>query len=62
MTAATLYAAASLGLGSDRGSIEPRKRADLVVTDLTSVAHLTYELGRSPVRAVVKDALVAWRG
>lgn len=62
LTAATLNAAASLGLGSDRGSIEPGKRADLVVTDLTSAAHLTYELGRSPVRAVVKDGSVAWRG
>ena len=62
LTAATLNAAASLGLGSDRGSIEPGKRADLVVTDLTSAAHLTYELGRSPVRAVVKDGSVSWRG
>ena len=62
LTAATLNAAASLGLGSDRGSIEPGKRADLVITDLTSAAHLTYELGRSPVRAVVKDGRVAWRG
>lgn len=62
LTAATLNAAASLGLGSDRGSIEPGKRADLVITDLASAAHLTYELGRSPVRAVVKDGRVAWRG
>lgn len=62
LTAATLNAAASLGLGSDRGSIEPGKRADLVITDLASAAHLTYELGRSPVRAVVKDGCVAWRG
>ena len=62
LTAATLNAAASLGLGSDRGSIEPGKRADLVITDLASASHLTYELGRSPVRAVVKDGRVAWRG
>lgn len=62
LTAATLNAAASLGLGNDRGSIEPGKRADLVITDLASAAHLTYELGRSPVRAVVKDGRVAWRG
>lgn len=62
LTAATLNAATSLGLGEDRGSIEPGKRADLVVTDLPGAAHLTYELGRSPVRAVVKDGRVAWRG
>lgn len=62
LTAATLNAATSLGLGEDRGTLEPGKRADIVVTDLPGVAHLSYELGRSPVRAVVKDGRVAWRG
>ena len=61
LTGATLNAAASLGLAEDRGSIESGKRADLVVTDLPSHAHLTYELGRSPVRAVVKDGRVVHR-
>ncbi len=58
LTAATLNAAASLDLAHDRGTLEPGKRADLVVTDLPNHLHLTYELGRNPVRAVVKDGRV----
>ena len=58
LTAATLNAACSLGLGADRGSLEPGKRADLLVTDLPNHLHLTYELGRNPVRKVVKDGRV----
>ena len=60
LTAATLNAACTLGLGADRGTLEVGKRADIVVTDLPNARHLTYELGRSPVRAVVKDGRVAW--
>ncbi|MEM8711513.1 MAG: imidazolonepropionase [Planctomycetota bacterium] len=58
LVAATLNAAATLRLAHDRGTLEPGKRADLVVTDLPNHIHLTYELGRSPVRAVVKDGAV----
>ena len=61
LTAATLNAACCLGRGDDRGSLEPGKRADLVLTDLPHHGHLTYELGRSPVRAVVVEGRVAWR-
>lgn len=61
LTGATLNAAASLDLAADRGSIEVGKRADLVVTDLPNHHHLTYELGRSPVVAVVKDGRVVHR-
>ena len=61
LSAATLNAACSLGRGHDRGSIEVGKRADLVVTDLPHHGHLTYELGRSPVRAVFVEGQVAWQ-
>lgn len=61
ITAATLNAAATLGLASDRGTIEPGKRADLVITDLPNHHHLTYELGRSPVSAVVKNGSVVFQ-
>ena len=54
LCAATLNAACSLGRGDRLGTLEPGKDADLVVLDLPNIAHLTYELGRSPVRAVVK--------
>ncbi|MFT7680008.1 MAG: imidazolonepropionase [Planctomycetota bacterium] len=61
LTAATLNAACCLGRGKDRGTLESGKRADLVVTDLPHHGHLTYELGRSPVKAVVAEGRVAWR-
>jgi imidazolonepropionase len=61
LTGATLNAAASLGLGADRGTLEVGKRADIVVTDLPNHHHLTYEVGRSPVLTVIKDGQVVWR-
>ena len=61
LTAATLNAAATLRLAGDRGSVEPGKRADLVITDLPNLHHLTYELGRSPVRAVVKNGAIVFQ-
>ena len=42
-------------------SLEVGKRADIVITDLPNHLHLTYELGRNPVRAVVKDGQLAWQ-
>lgn len=58
ITAATLNAAASLGLAGELGSLEEEKRADLVVLDLPSHRHLCYELGWNPVVAVVKGGRV----
>jgi imidazolonepropionase len=53
LTAATLNAACSLGRGSEIGSLEPGKRADLAILDVPSHHHLAYELGRNPVARVV---------
>lgn len=53
ITAATLNAAASLGLASETGSIEPGKRADLVVHAVPNRYHLVYRFGVRRVRAVV---------
>jgi len=60
LTAATLNAACSLGLGDDRGTIEEGKRADLVLLDLPDLIHLGYHYGNSPVRTVIKDGRVVW--
>lgn len=62
LTAATLNAAASLDRADRVGTLEPGKLADLVVTDLPNHRHLVYELGRSPVRAVVKAGKIAFGG
>lgn len=61
LTAATLNAACSLGLGEDVGSVQVGKRADLVVLDAPSLVHLAYHYGVNPVAAVVKDGVVVHR-
>jgi len=55
LTAATLNAACSLGLGAEVGSIEVGKRADLVLLDAPNLLHLAYHYGINPVAAVVKN-------
>lgn len=53
ITAATLNAACALGRADRSGSIEPGKRADLVVHAVPSRRHLVYRFGVPRVRAVV---------
>jgi imidazolonepropionase len=52
LLACTLNAAWVLGRSDRVGSIEPGKRADLVVLD-GPVEHIAYRFGRNPVRAVI---------
>ena len=54
LTAATLNAAACLGLGHRIGSIEVGKDADLVVLDAPNLLHLAYHYGINPVTTVIK--------
>lgn len=58
LTAATLNAACALGLGAEIGSIEPGKRADLLLLDAPNLLHLAYHFGVNPVAAVVKGGRV----
>ena len=58
LTAGTLNAAASLNRAGDIGSLEPGKRADVLILDVPNHRHLAYELGRNPVRVVVKNGRV----
>ena len=60
LTAATLNAACSLGRGARIGTLEAGKRADVLVLDLPNHRHLAYELGRNPVRTVVRSGRVAF--
>jgi imidazolonepropionase len=59
LLACTLNAAWVLGLSDERGSLEPGKRADVVLLD-TPAAHLPYRFGRNPVCLVVRGGEVAW--
>ena len=52
ITAATINAAFSLGRGDRIGSLEPGKRADLVIHDAADVRELPYFFGREPAWAV----------
>jgi imidazolonepropionase len=61
LTAVTLNAAASLALGEELGSLEPGKRADLVILDEPNLFHLAYHFGVNPVRSVIKGGHEVYR-
>lgn len=61
LAAATLNSACCLGLGNEVGSVEPGKRADLVLLDAPNLLHLVYHFGINPVAAVVKGGRVVRR-
>jgi imidazolonepropionase len=54
----TINAAYALGLGSEIGSIEPGKQADLVVWDVPALEQIPYWIGSNRVRTVVKRGVV----
>ncbi|MGE5619764.1 MAG: imidazolonepropionase [Sphingomonadaceae bacterium] len=60
LVAATLNAAHAVGLGQEVGSLEPGKRADVVILDAPSHLHLAYWFGRNLIRTVIKDGRVVW--
>jgi imidazolonepropionase len=61
LTASTLNAAAALGRAQALGSLEPGKRADLVILDAPSHLHTVYHWGVNLVKMVVKNGKVVWR-
>lgn len=62
LTAATINAAHAIDRAHDRGSIEPGKRADLVVWDAPSWRYLPSHFGVSLVDTVFKDGRVVYEG
>jgi imidazolonepropionase len=59
LLACTLNAAWVLGISDELGSLEPGKRADLVLIDCP-VAHVPYRFGRNPVCLVLRAGEVVW--
>lgn len=53
VVACTINAAHALGRGAQIGSLEPGKRADVIVCDVPDHRWLGYAFGQNPVRAVV---------
>jgi len=60
VTAATINAAAAIGLDKKVGTIERGKRADLIVLDIPGHAHLPYKFGTNLCSRVVKDGKTVW--
>jgi imidazolonepropionase len=58
LTAATLNGAYSLRIANETGSIEPGKRADLVLLDAPNYLHLVYHFGVNLVTRTMRDG--AW--
>jgi len=62
LCAATLNAAAAVGLAEEVGSLEPGKLADLVIWDARDLGELPYFIGHRLALAVVKAGRVVWKG
>jgi len=60
LSAVTLNAAAALGLAEDLGTLEPGKRADLVVWDAKTWAEIPYWMGQNLVWAVIKNGALVF--
>ena len=59
LLAATLNAAYVLGWSEELGSLEPGKRADVIVLD-GPAEHVPYRFGHNPVAVVISGGEVAW--
>jgi imidazolonepropionase len=53
LSAATINAAHAVGLGDEVGSLEPGKRADLLLLDVPSYQHVGYRFGTNLVEGVI---------
>jgi imidazolonepropionase len=53
ITAATINAAYAIGQGQHVGSLEPGKRADIILLEDHKLAFLGYRFGANPVRSVI---------
>lgn len=58
LTSLTLNAASAIGLGQTHGSIEPGKRADLVLWDADGMELLCYRMGSNQAGIVIKNGAV----
>lgn len=61
LTAVTINAAHAIGMADEVGSLEPGKRADLVVWDVPSPLHLPYTMGANLAKTVISGGRVVAR-
>jgi imidazolonepropionase len=62
LAATTINAAAAIGRADEVGSLEPGKRADVLVIDAPDYRHLGYQFGGNLVGVVVKAGRVVRSG
>jgi imidazolonepropionase len=55
LTALTLNGAAAIGKAGQIGSIDPGKKADMIILDAPAYKHLAYHVGVSSVERVIKE-------
>ena len=60
VTAATINAAAAVGLDKKVGSLERGKRADVIILDVPTHAHIPYRFGTNLCSRVVKGGKTVW--
>jgi imidazolonepropionase len=58
ISAATLNGAWAVGLGSETGSLEPGKWADMIILDVPDYRHLGYRFGSNLAATVIKRGVV----
>ncbi|NLK50365.1 MAG: imidazolonepropionase [Candidatus Cloacimonetes bacterium] len=61
LTAATINAAYSIGMGERKGSLEPGKDADLILWDIPSLNFIPYHLGSSHIQCVYAKGRLVYR-
>ena len=62
IAAATINAAAALRLDATVGSIEPGKKAHLLILNVDDYRQLGYQFGGNLVRTVIKDEYIIENG
>lgn len=60
ITAATVNAAHAVGRGLEVGSLEPWKKADIIVLDARSYEHIPYHIGTNLVETVIKGGKIVY--
>ena len=58
LNACTANAACAVNRQASAGTLEPGKRLDMILCDIPDYVSLAYELGRNPVRTVLKGGRV----
>ena len=58
LNASTINAAYAIDMGDRIGSLQPGKRADILILDTSDYRHLAYEFGKNFVKTVIKGGKV----